>query len=115
MDKNLKAVLIIGGAVLGILAVAFVANAAGLTSSYGMPYRQQMFQGTNGYGMQGGMMGGQYGGMMGGGMMSGGMMSGGMMGGSGPMMDFDEMPCRNAIGTDGQLPSQNCPYYQQAQ
>jgi len=115
MDKNLKAVLIIGGAVLAIFAVAFVANAAGLTSSYGMPYRQQMFQGANGYGMQGGMMGGQYGGMMGGGMMGGGMMNGGMMGGSGPMMDFDDMPCHNATGTDGQLPYQNCPYYQQAQ
>jgi len=108
MNKNVKAVLIIGGVVVAILAVAFVADAAGLTTNYGyMPYRQQMMQGA--YGWQGGMMGGNYGGMMGGGY-------GGMMGGwSGRMMDFDDMPYRNLVREDSQSPWENCPYHNQAQ
>ncbi len=109
MNKNLKAGLIVGGVVVAVLTIAFVANAAGLTNYAGMPYRQQMFQGANGYGMQGGMMGGQNGGMM-------GSQYGGMMGGQyGRMMDFDSMPHRNWSGTDGQEPWENCPYFNQAQ
>ena len=105
MDKNLKAGLIVVGVIVGLLAVALVANAAGLTTNYaGTPYRQMM-QGGN---WQGGMMGGNYGGMMGG-------YRGGMMGGYGPMMDFDDMPCRYWTGTDGQQPYQSCPYFDQAQ
>ncbi len=106
MNKNLKAALIIGGVAVGLLAVAFVANAAGLTTYYaGMPYRQQMMQGAYGGGWQGGMMGGY-----------GGVMARGMMGGwNGPMMDFDDMPHRNWTSEDGQVPWENCPYFNQAQ
>jgi hypothetical protein len=109
MNKNLKAGLIVGGVAVALLAVALVANAAGLTSSYtGMPYRKQMY-GAYGYGMQNGMMGGSYGGRMGGNY-------GGMMGGNyGSMMDFDNMPCQNWAGNDGQTPQQRCPYFNQAQ
>lgn len=107
MNKNLKAVLIIGGVVVGVLAVAFVANAAGLTTNYGyMPYRQQMMQGAFGNGWQGDMMGG--GGMM-------GNMAYMMGGQNGYMMDFDNMPHRNWTSEDGQTPWENCPYYNQAQ
>jgi hypothetical protein len=109
MNKNLKAALIIGGVVVSLLAVAFVANAAGLTSNFAsMPYRQHM-QGPSGA-WQGGMMGGSYNGMMGG---SYGI---GMMGAqNGRMMDFDKMPHRNWTSSDDQAPWENCPYFNQDQ
>lgn len=106
MNKNLKAGLIIGGVLVGLLAVGFIANAAGLTTSYvGMPYRQQMMRGAYG-GWGGGMMGGYY----------GGSWQGGMMGGrQGNMMDFDDMPHRNWTSSDGIAPWEDCPYFNQAQ
>jgi hypothetical protein len=108
MNKNLKAGLIVGGVAVGLLVLAFAANAAGLTMNYAnMPFRQQMMQGAGGW--QGSMMGGgSAGGMM------GNMMY--MMGGqAGHMMDFDDMPHRNWTSADGQAPWENCPYFNQAQ
>lgn len=121
MNKNLKAVLIIGGVVVAILAIAFVAEAAGLNTYARLPYWQRMMQGVYGNGWQGGMMGG-YGGMMGGygGMMGGnygGMMGGQWSGGMGPYMmggPNGQYHC-NWTGTDGQAPWESCPYYNQAQ
>ncbi len=93
MNKNLKEVLIVGGVVVGLLAVAFVANAAGLTSNFaGMPYRQYM-QGASGA-WQGSMMGGGYG---------------------TSMMDFDNMPHRNWTSSESQAPWENCPYFNRGQ
>jgi len=107
MNKNLKAGLVVGGVVVAVLAIAFVANAAGFTMNYAnMPYRQQMFQGANG--MQGSMMSGG----MGGGMMAN-MIS--MMSGQNGQIDFDNMPHHNWTGADGQEPWENCPYFNQAQ
>lgn len=101
MNKNLKAGLIVSGVVVGLLAVAFVANAAGLIPYFpGMPYRQQMMQGAYG-GWGGGMMGGWGGGMMG--------------GGRGHMTNFADMPHHNWTTSDGQTPWENCPYYNEAQ
>jgi hypothetical protein len=117
MNKNLKAGLIVGGVAIGLLAIAFVANVAGLTTNFaGMPYRQQM-QGAFGA-WQGGMMRGNYSGMMGsnyGANMMGGNYGTGMMGQNGGMMDFDNMPHRNWTSSDGQAPWENCPYFNQAQ
>ncbi len=115
MNKNLKAGLIVIGVLVVLLAAGFVANAAGFTYNYAnMPYSQMMRGGS----WQGGMMG-SYGGMMGGnyqGGMMGGSWQGGMMGGNyGPRMDFDDMPCRNSAGTEGQQSSPSCPYFNQAQ
>lgn len=93
MDKNLKAGLIVVGVLVALLAVGFVANAAGFAYNYAnLPYSQMM----RGSSWQGGMMGG-YGSMMGGnyqgGMMGGnwqrgimGSQYGGMMGGYGHMI-----------------------------
>ena len=97
MDKNVKAGLIIVGVLVGLLAVAFIAQAAGLTGNYAsMPYRQMMSGNS----------------MIGGGMMR--MMAGGMMGGQ-SMMDPNTMPHRNWTSEDGQAPWENCPYFDQAQ
>jgi hypothetical protein len=100
MNKNLKAALIVGGVAIALVAIALVANAAGLTTNYAsMPYAGQMMQGAGGW--QGGMMGR-------------GMMS--MMGSQAThMMDFDNMPHRNWTIEDGQAPWENCPYFDQAQ
>ncbi len=93
MNKSLKAGLIVGGVVVALLAVAFVANAAGLTSNFAsMPYRQHM-QGALG-GWQGNMMGGGY--------------------GTG-MMDFDNMRHRNWTSSENQAPWENCPYFNRGQ
>lgn len=98
MNKNFKAALIVGGVVTGLLAITFVASAAGTRNFASMPFDQQMMQqtataqpggnwqgwggnygdGWQGYGMMGPMMGGWNGGMM--------------NGWYGHMMDYDDMP-----------------------
>lgn len=109
MNKNLKAALIVGGVALGLLAVAFVANAAGLTSGVArMPYRQQM--NSAGPGWQGHMMGAM-GANFGRGMMGGGFGPGMLGAQGGGMMDFDNMPHRNWTGAEGEAPWENCPYF----
>jgi hypothetical protein len=53
MDNNVDAGLIIVGVLVGLLAVAFIAQATGLTNNYvNMPYGQMM----SGNGMMGGGM-----------------------------------------------------------
>lgn len=112
MNKNLKAALIVGGVAVGLLTVAFVANAAGLTGNFsGMPYGQRMMNSANA-GWQGHMIGAM-GANMGRGMM-GGSYGPGMMGAQGGgMMDFDNMPHRNWTGSEGEAPWENCPYFDQ--
>jgi len=120
MNKNLKAALIIGGVALGLLAFAFVAKAAGLTSDVaGTPYRQQMMNSV-GAGWQGHMIGANMGrGMLGSGMLGRGVDPGmpgrgvgpGMMGAQGGgMLDFADRPHRNWTGAEGEAPWENCPY-----
>lgn len=115
MNKNLKAALIVGGVALALVAVAFVANAAGLTNNFaGMPYRQQMMNSANG-GWQGhmlGAMGANFGrGMLGSGLPGRGVGPGMMGGWGGGRMDFDNMPHRNWTGSDGEAPWESCPYF----
>lgn len=115
MNKNLKAALIVGGVAVALLAVAFVANAAGLTNNFaGLPYGRQMMNSATA-GWQGNMMGAM-GANLGSGMPGRGMMGGsyglGMMGAQGGgMMDFDNMPHRNWTGADGEAPWEDCPYF----
>ena len=115
MNKNLKAALIIGGVALGLLAFAFVAKAAGLTSDVaGTPYRQQMMNSV-GAGWQGHMFGAM-GARLGRGMMGGGYGPGMMGGGVGHgTMDFDNMPHRNWTGAEGEAPWEDCPYFNEGE
>ncbi len=97
MNKNLRTGLTLAGVIVGVLILAFAAQAAGLRGNNyaGMPYWGAMMgPAANGSAMWS-MMGGQYGSMMG--------------GRNGYMMDVTNMPHHNGRGGN----DLNCPWQTQ--
>jgi hypothetical protein len=114
VNKNLKAALIVGGVAVGLLAVAFVAKAAGFTGNVAsLPYGRQMLNSANA-GWQGHMLGAM-GANFGRGMMGGGFGPGMLGAQGGRMMDFDNMPHRNWAAAEGEAPWEDCPYFNEGE